>query len=262
MPAAFTGFGELAFITTDNTGPNSQEGGYFPFPASFTVEKTTEIVKKFAFKPCGGTGKLQQVAGYTAQEEWTGTMTINVASWLDLQFLYGQKAKTATQTYWDVACAVPTANVITNAALVGKAVSDLVVTWIDYDATAGTPIQLEVIPSPDTASATEVVFDSAAGTLTFAAQFAAVEISYAYKRSASKSVIGLSNPTLLTGFEFYGQIATNAGSTAAGYGLYIPSLFLDGNFSVSLTGGDDAIDVPFTPILKSGYSEPVVLIQL
>ena len=44
--------------------------------------------------------------------------------------------------------------------------------------------------------------------------------------------------------------------------IYIPELILDGKFSIKLTGKDDEIEVPFSPILAAGYSEPVVLIEL
>lgn len=262
MPAAITGFGELVFRTTDGTGPNSQEGAYFPYPTGFAVEKATETVDKFAFKPCGGTGRKQKVARFTGQEDWTGTMTFGVNSWLDLQFLYGQKSQTASITRPDVKCATVTSGIITDAALNGIDPEDVQVTWADYDATGGSPVQLEVLPSPDTASATEVVLDNSANTLTFAAQFEGLEIFYAVNVTASKKIIGLSNPTLLLGFEFFGVLQTNGSTTANGYGIYIPELVLDGNFSVSVTGGDDEIEVPFSPVLKSGYSEPVIMIEL
>ena len=263
MPAAITGFGELIFKTTDGTGPGGAEGGYFPYVTSFTVQKETETIDKFAFKPCGGTGVKQKIASFQGQQNWTGTMTMSVMSWLDLQLLYGQKAKTITQSYMDVKCAIVDASLeIADADLGGLDPEEVVVTWTDYDATGGSPVQLDVDVSPAVASATKVILDNAGDTLTFAAQFEGLEIHYAINKSASKSVIGASNPTLIDGLEFYGVLNTNGSSTANGWGLYIPSLTLDGNFSIAVTGGDDEIEIPFSPVVASGYSEPVILIQL
>jgi hypothetical protein len=261
-PAAFTGFGELILKTTDGSGPAGDEGGYFPFPTSFSVTKETEIVDKFAFKPCGGTGVKQKVASFQGQQDWNGTMSIGVYSFLDLQLIYGQKAQTKSLTYPDVKCAIVASGVITDAALSGLDPEDVVVTWSYYDSTAGAPIQLIVVPSPDTASATEVVLDNSANTLTFAAQFEGQEIFYSIVTTASKRVIGASSPTLIKGLEFYGVINTNGNTTSAGYGIYIPSLTLDGSFAINLTGGDDEVEIPFSPVLAAGYSEPVVIIEL
>ena len=263
-PAAFTGFGELIFKTTDGSGPGTgKEGGYFPFPTSFEVTKKTDKVDIYAFKPSGGTGVKQKIAAYQGQQDWSGTMSIGASSFLDLQFLYGQKAKSVSVTYPDVKSAiVDNTGVITDTDLTGTTPDDLVVTWAYYDATAGTPVQLVVAESPTTASATTCILDATAHTLTFAAQFEGQEIFYAISKTATKRIIGGANPTLITGLEFYGVLNTNGETTAAGYGLYIPSLVLDGNFSIKLTGKADDIQVPFSPVLASGYSEPVVLIEL
>ena len=263
-PAAFTGFGELILKTTDGSGPgNGKEGGYFPFPTSFSVSKETQIVDKFAFKPSGGTGVKQKVASFQGEQNWKGTMSIGVYSFLDLQLLYGQKAKSVSVTYPDVKSAiVSNAGVITDADLHGVAPEDVVVTWAYYDATAGTPVQLIVAESPTTASATTCILNPTGNTLTFAAQFEGQEIFYSINKTATKRVIGAASPTLITGLEFYGVLNTNGSTSAAGYGIYIPELILDGKFSIKLTGKDDEIEVPFSPILAAGYSEPVVLIEL
>jgi hypothetical protein len=107
-----------------------------------------------------------------------------------------------------------------------------------------------------------VVLDNSANTLTFAAQFEGQEIFYSIVTTASKRVIGASSPTLIKGLEFYGVINTNGNTTSAGYGIYIPSLTLDGSFAINLTGGDDEVEIPFSPVLAAGYSEPVVIIEL
>jgi hypothetical protein len=339
MAFAITGFGSLNFITTGSKGPTSTtEGLFVPFPTSFSVEKTTEKVDKFAFVPAGGTGVKQKVASFQAQQDWTGEMTFGVQSWLDLQFLYGQKAQRASTTTPRVETSiVPLSNpyTITDTSLSGKTATQVVVTWADYDSVAGSPLQLRVIttaigvhainavaslgaasivvdngsgaaavvlvvgdqitiaggtsvytitsvtagtnehtygitPVLDDAKAdadvvtvrSVVSLDNSGNTLTLPAIYAGLQIFYSIDTTEIKSVIGLTNPTLFTGFEFFGVLNTHGSSTRAGLGIYIPELILDGNFSVGVTGGDEEITVPFTPILKSGYSEPVVMIEL
>lgn len=341
MAFAVTGFGSLNFLTTGLKGPTSTtEGLFVPFPTSFSVQKTTEKVDKFAFVPAGGTGVKQKVASFQAQQDWSGEMTFGVQSWLDLQFLYGQKAQRASTTTPRVETAIVpgTPYAITDTSLSGKTGTEVVVTWADYNSTAGSPLQLRVITTAigvhainasASSSAASIVVDNGAGangvllavgdqitiagsttvhtitsvtadtptanddtygitpvlddakadgdvitvrnvvsldnsgnTLTFPAIYSGLQVFYSIETTATKSVIGLTNPTLYSGFEFFGVLNTHGSSTAAGIGLYIPELILDGNFSVGVTGGDEEITVPFTPILKSGYSEPVVMIEL
>lgn len=336
--AAITGFGSLSFSTTGLQGPTATtEGLYTPYPTSISLEKTTEIVKKYAFTPAGGSGVKQQIASFNGQQEWTGTMTIGFTSWLDLQFLLGQKAQRSSITTPQIKTAiVPTSNpyTITDTALSGKTGTQVTVTFGSYDPVAGSPLQLRVIttaigthaisataasgdatividngsndngillavgdqitiagsttihtitsvttgstsdtygisPVLDDAKAdgdvvtvrNVVSLDNSGNTLTLPAIYAGLQIFYAIDTVETKSVIGLLNPTLLRGFEFYGVLNTHGSSTRAGFGLWIPELVLDGNFSISVTGGDDEIDVPFTPVLKSGFSEPVLLIE-
>ena len=339
--AAITGFGSLSFSTTGLQGPTATtEGLYAPYPTSISVEKTTETVDKFAFIPAGGTGVKQKIASFQGQQNWTGTMTLGFTSWLDLQFLYGQKAQRSSTTTPRIKTAViPTSSpyTITDTALSGKTGTQVTVTFGGYDSVAGSPLQLRVITTAigvlainatASSSAASIVVDNGAGangsllavgdqitiagsttvhtitsvtadtptanddtygitpvlddakadgdvvavrnvvsldnsgnTLTLPAIYAGLQIFYAIDTVETKSVIGLLNPTLLRGFEFYGVLNTNGSSTRAGFGLWIPELVLDGNFSISVTGGDDEIDVPFTPILKSGFSEPVLLIE-
>lgn len=336
--AAITGFGSLSFSTTGLQGPTATtEGLYTPYPTSISVEKTTETVDKFAFTPAGGLGVKQKIASFNGQQEWTGTMTIGFTSWLDLQFLLGQKAQRSSITTPQIKTAiVPTSNpyTITDTALSGKTGTQVTVTFGSYNSVAGSPLQLRVIttaigthaisataasgdatividngstdngillavgdqitiagsttihtitsvtaggtsdtygisPVLDDAKAdgdvvtvrNVVSLDNSGNTLTLPAIYAGLQIFYAIDTVETKSVIGLLNPTLLRGFEFYGVLNTHGSSTRAGFGLWIPELVLDGNFSVSVTGGDDEIDVPFTPVLKSGFSEPVLLIE-
>lgn len=336
--AAITGFGSLSFSTTGLQGPTgTTEGLYTPYPTSISVEKTTETVDKFAFTPAGGLGVKQKIASYQGQQNWTGTMTIGFTSWLDLQFLLGQKAQRSSITTPQIKTAiVPTSNpyTITDTALSGKTGTQVTVTFGSYNSVAGSPLQLRVIttaigthaisataasgdatividngstdngillavgdqitiagsttihtitsvttggtsdtygisPVLDDAKAdgdvvtvrNVVSLDNSGNTLTLPAIYAGLQIFYAIDTVETKSVIGLLNPTLLRGFEFYGVLNTHGSSTRAGFGLWIPELVLDGNFSISVTGGDDEIDVPFTPVLKSGFSEPVLLIE-
>lgn len=336
--AAITGFGSLSFSTTGLKGPTATtEGLYTPYPTSISIEKTTETVDKFAFTPAGGLGVKQKIASYKGEESWTGTMTIGFTSWLDLQFLLGQKAQRSSITTPQIKTAiVPTSNpyTITDTALSGKTGTQVTVTFGSYDPVAGSPLQLRVIttaigthaisataasgdatividngsndngillavgdqitiagsttihtitsvttgstsdtygisPVLDDAKAdgdvvtvrNVVSLDNSGNTLTLPAIYAGLQIFYAIDTVETKSVIGLLNPTLLRGFEFYGVLNTHGSSTRAGFGLWIPELVLDGNFSISVTGGDDEIDVPFTPVLKSGFSEPVLLIE-
>ena len=261
MAGALTGIGKLTLITTDGSGPGGQEASYFPYVTGFTLQRTSDKTEKFAYKPCGGTGVRQKVASYISQVNWEGSFTMPVTSWLDLELLWGQKSQTVTQSYPSVKCATVTSNVITDSDLNGLAPGAVTVAWIDYDATAGVPIQLQVLASPDTASATEVVLDNSANTLTFAAQFEGQEIYYPLDSSASKRVLGRSGATLITSLSFYGEVNTSGTSSAAGYGIYVPELFLDLNINLSVTG-DDEIEVPFSPVLVDGYTDPVALIEL
>lgn len=336
--AVITGFGSLSFSTTGLQGPTSTtEGLYTPYPASFTVEKATETVDAYAFVPAGGLGVKQKIASFQGQQDWTGTMTISFASWLDLQFLYGQKAQKASVTVPKIKTAiVPSsgAYTITDSALSGKTGTQVTVTSPSYNSTAGSPLQLRVITTAigthaisasaasgdatividngstdngvllsigdqitiagsttihtitsvtvggtsDTYGITPILddakadgdvvtvrnvvsLDNSSNTLTLPAIYAGLQIFYAIDTTETKSVIGLLNPTLLRGFEFYGVLNTHGSSSSAGWGLWIPELVLDGNFSIPVTGGGDEIDIPFTPVLKSGYSEPVLLIE-
>jgi hypothetical protein len=257
-----SGIGNLGFVTTDASGPNGQEGGYFPFVTSVSLTKTTEISKIFAYPPAGGTGRLKQVASISGTEEWAGTMSINVQSWLELQLLMGQKSQSISQAYFEPKTKTIASNIITDSNLVGVAEADVVVSYIDYDATAGAPVQLEVDVSPATASATKTILDATAGTLTFAAAFEGQPIYYSINKSATKQVIGASSPTVISGLKFFGTLTTNGGTTANGYGLYIPQLTLDGNFSIAVTGTENEVEIPFTPVLDGNNSEPVLIIQL
>ena len=177
MAGAFTGFGELTLVTRDGSGPNGQEGGFYPFISSFSLTRT----------------------------------------------------------------------------------ADVVVTWGGYNSTAGGPVQLEV--TNVTATATTVDLDNASNTLTFHSNYEGLEIYYTIRKSASKSVIGLGSPTIYGSLEFFGQVSTSGTSTAAGYGIYIPELTLDGSVSLSVTG-DDEIEVPFSPVINGTNSEAVLLIEL
>ena len=261
MAGALTGFGKLTLVTTDGSGPNGQEGGYFPYITAVNLSRTSEKTEKFAYKPCGGGGVRQKVASYITQVNWEGSFTMPVASWLDLELLWGQKSQTVSQTVPDVNCATVASNIITDASLNGVAATDITVTWIDYDATGGAPVQLEVDVSPAVASATKVILDNTANTLTFAAQFEGLEIYYTINTTSSKRVLGRSGSTAISTLSFYGVVNTSGSSSAAGYGIYIPELTLDLNVNLSVTG-DDELEVPFSPVLIDGYSDPVALIEL
>lgn len=260
-PFVLRGISELSFVTTDGSGPNSQEGLYTPWSTSFTLEKTTEVVDIYAFAPVGGTGVKQKVASFQGQVDWSGTIEMNAMSFLELQLVYGQKSQSASRTVPQIKTATVASNIITDADLNGITTADVLVTWAAYDATAGIPIQLEIDVSPATASATKVILDATANTLTFAAQFEGQAINYVIFKSVTKNMLGLANPTLITGLQMYGKMATNGSTTADGISVFVPALTLDGNFSVGLTGTENTISVPFSPVLASGYSEPVILMD-
>lgn len=256
-PAALRGFAKLAVTDTTNNV------AFFPYLTSFNATKTTETVDKFAFQPCGGTGVKTKIASFQGQADWNIDITMNVASWLDLQLLYGQQAQSASITVPKVYCDTVSSNIITNAALNGVAASDVKVTWGFYDSTAGNPVQFTVDVGPAVPSATQVILDNAGNTLTFdTGTFNGQTIFYTIDTAITKPAIGMSNPTSISGLSMYGEVFTNGSTTSAGYGLWIPSLTLDGNIALAVTGGDDEISVPATPVLASGYSEPVVMIQL
>lgn len=261
-PFVIRGISELSFVTTDGSGPNTQEGLYAPWSTSFTLEKTTEVVDIYAFAPVGGTGVKQKVASFQGQNDWSGTLEMNAMSFLELQLVMGQKLQNATKSIPRQYTGTVSSNTIANAALVGVAEADVLVTWASYDATAGSPVQLEVDVSPATASATKVILDPVGGDLTFAAQFEGQAINYTILTSLTKNMIGLSNPTLITELQMFGLMATNGSTTAGGIGVYVPALTLDGNFSVGATGSENTISIPFSPVLASGYSEPVILVEM
>lgn len=259
-----SGIGQLGLITTDGSGPGSgtQEGAFFPFTTAVSVEKATQNSKIFAYPPAGGTGTLKQVANIKGQEEWSGTMSINVQSWLELQLLLGQKSQSVSQDYFEVKTAtVSAAGKIIDPALDGATVDDVQVSFIEYDATGGSPRQLEVITS-GTLTTNNVLLDEPNTELEFHTSLWGLNVYYTLAKTATKSVIGIVNPTVITGLQFFGLLTTNGSTTAAGYGLYIPSLTLDGNFSIGVSGAENTVEIPFTPVLTSGYSEPVVIIQL
>lgn len=259
MAGAFTGFGELTLVTRDGSGPNGQQGGFYPFISSFSLTRTADITDKYGYKPVGGSGIRQKLASYQIQADWEGSFTMPVASFLDLQLVMGQKAKTATQSYLDVKSGVVTSGIITDAGLSGISNDAIVVTWGGYNSTAGGPVQLQITTT--TPTATTVDLDNSANTLTFHSNYEGQEIYYTIRKSASKKVIGLGNPTVYGSLEFYGQVSTSGTSTAAGYGIYIPELTLDGSVSLSVTG-DDEIEVPFSPVISGTNSEAVLLIEL
>jgi hypothetical protein len=259
-----SGIGQLGLITTDGSGPGSgtQEGAFFPFTTSVSVEKTTENSKIYAYPPAGGTGTLKQVANIKGQEEWSGTMSINVQSWLELQLLLGQKSQSVSQDYFEVKTAtVDSGGTITDTDLGGATVADVQVSFIEYDSTGGSPRQLEVITS-GTVTANQVLLDEPNTQLEFHSSLQGLSVYYTLAKTATKNVIGIVNPTVITGLQFFGLLTTNGSTTAAGYGLYIPSLTLDGNFSIGVSGTENTVEIPFTPVLTGGYSEPVIIIEL
>lgn len=256
------GIGKMGFISTDGSGPGGQEAGYFPFATSVELTKTTENTKIFAYPPAGGNGRLKQVANIQGQEEWAGTLTINVQSWLELQMILGARSQSISQVYFDPKTQLVVGGDITDVELNGLDPSDIVVSYLEYNAVAGVPVQFQVVASPAVPSATTVVLDNAANTLSFAAQFEGRAIYYAINKTVTKQVIGAANPTYITGLKFFGNLVTNGNTTANGYGLYIPSLTLDGNFSIGVSGAENEVSIPFTPVLDGNNSEPVLIIQL
>ena len=259
-----SGIGKLGLMTTDGSGPGGLEGGYFPFTTSVTFTKKTSNQKIFAYPPAGGTGRLKQISLIQDQEDWSASMVLGTQSWLDLQLMYGQHSQSVTQSYFDVKTALVTSGVVNDTDLTGLTVNDVVVSYTGYSSTAGAPIQLAVQIAPHTPLQGEVVLDPTAHTLTFHSSMEGQSIYYAINKSSTKDVIGRANPQLIRGFKFFGVLATPSATTAAGYGIYIPSLVLDGNFSFGAGAGSKnaTVDIPFTPLLYGNNSEPVLTIKL
>lgn len=252
----YSGFGELMLSTIDLPYASSTEdGAFFPRINSFTLERSVEKTEKFGFE-IAGSGTRKKLASFTTQTSWTGTFTMPVWSWTDLQLAMGYAAATESIASWEVKKAVVSANTITDAALNGLPDSSLRVTWSGYDATAGDAVVFEVQGSAP--SAGQVDFDNAANTITFPSGYNGQTVFYAYKSTRSKPTIGGQSSKALSAFSFYGVVNVSNSGSAAGHAIWIPSLTLDGTVSLSVTG-DDEIEVAFTPVLVSPYQEEVLL---
>lgn len=257
--STFSGIGKMSISTTE-TPFSSQDGTFFPYLTSFSVTKSVSLNKKFGYAPAGGTGLRQQLAILRQEADYTGEIVLPAQSWLDIQLLMGQIASTETVEYREVKSGIVTSGIITDADLNGLTVADVTVTNPFYDATGGTESVLSVVASPATPTANQVELDPVGNTLTFHASKEGLTVYYTILKTSSVSSVGKkASPTLIRGLRLDGVIQTTSGANANnGWRITIPSLELNGDFAISVTG-DDEITVPFQPLLTSASNEPIIL---